>query len=87
MRERKRQREGKRDRDRQTDRGRAYLVTLQIQNTQKIKRTLFNWTKRANFLGNPLFQATYNIKTEKQTINSTCASWIWEAGGRKRARD
>ena len=30
-----------------------------------------NRTKRANFLGTPLFKATYNIKTEKQTINST----------------
>ena len=30
-----------------------------------------NRTKRANFRGCPLCQATYNIKTEKQTINST----------------
>ena len=30
-----------------------------------------NRTKRAKFRGSPLFQATYNIKTEKQTINST----------------
>ena len=31
-----------------------------------------NRTKRANFRGNPLFQATYNNnKTEKQTMNST----------------
>ena len=29
-----------------------------------------NRTKRANFRGSPLFQARYNIKTEKQTINS-----------------
>ena len=29
-----------------------------------------NRTKWANFQGSPLFQATYNIKTEKQTINS-----------------
>ena len=31
----------------------------------------FNWrngTKRANFRGSPLFQATHNIKTEKQTF-------------------
>ena len=27
-----------------------------------------NRTKHANFLGSPLFQALYNIKTEKQTI-------------------
>ena len=33
-----------------------------------------NRTKRANFRGSPLFQATNNIKTEKQTINSTCVS-------------
>ena len=43
-------------------------VTQHIQNTQEIKRTLFNWTKRAKFRGSPLFQATHNIKTEKQTI-------------------
>ena len=29
-----------------------------------------NRTKRAHFRGSPLFQATNNIKTEKQTINS-----------------
>ena len=28
-------------------------------------------TKSAHFRGSPLFQATYNIKTETQTINST----------------
>ena len=28
-----------------------------------------NRTKRANFRGSPLFQATYDMKTEKQTIN------------------
>ena len=32
---------------------------------------LFNWTKHAKFLGSPLFQATYNIKAEKQIITST----------------
>ena len=31
---------------------------------------LFNWTKRANFRGSHLFQATHNIQTEEQTINS-----------------
>ena len=30
-----------------------------------------NRTKRANFRGSHLFQATYDIKTEEQTINST----------------
>ena len=30
-----------------------------------------NRTKRANFRGSPLFQSTYNNKTEKQTISST----------------
>ena len=30
-----------------------------------------NRTKRANFRGSPLFQATYNVKTAKQTINPT----------------
>ena len=30
-----------------------------------------NRTERAHFRGSPLFQATYTIKTEKQTINST----------------
>ena len=51
-----------------------------------------NRTKRANFRGSPLFQATYNIKTDrkkKQTINSICLVSVRcsEAGGRKRARD
>ena len=31
----------------------------------------WNRTKRAKFRGSPLFQATYNIKTEKQTIDTT----------------
>ena len=46
-------------------------------------------TKRANFRGSPLFQATYNIKTEKQTINSTYLVSVRcsEAGGGKKARD
>ena len=30
-----------------------------------------NGTKRANFRGSALFQATYDVKTEKQTIDST----------------
>ena len=48
-----------------------------------------NRTKRANFRGSPLFQATYNVKTEKQTNNLTyLASVRWsEGGGRKRPRD
>ena len=48
-----------------------------------------NRTKRAHFRGSPLFQATYNIKTEKQNnlFNLSCVRWLWEAGGRKRARD
>ena len=37
------------------------------------ERFLFerNRTKRVHFRGSPLFQATYNIKTEKQTMNLT----------------
>ena len=35
-----------------------------------------NRTKRANVWGSPLFQATYNNKTEKQTINSTYSSSV-----------
>ena len=54
-----------------------------LQNTQEIKRTLFlirrNRRKRVIFRGNPLFQAAYNIKTEKQTINWTyLVSFRWE---------
>ena len=37
---------------------------------KRLKRTFFNWTKQANFQGSPLFQAAYNIKTEKQTSYS-----------------
>ena len=46
-----------------------------------------NGTKRSNFRGSPLFQATYKRKTEKQTINSTYLVSVRcsEAGGRKRA--
>ena len=54
--------------------GSGQLLFLQIQNTQEIKRTLFNWTKQdkmCKFLRCPLFQATYNTKTEKQSMNST----------------
>ena len=29
-----------------------------------------NWTKRASIRGSPLFQAMYNIKTEKRAITS-----------------
>ena len=43
--------------------------------TRKRLKELFpigwNRTKRENFRWSPLFQTTYNIKTEKQTINST----------------
>ena len=52
-----------------------------VQNTQEIKRTLFNWMKQdkmCKFLrkssfssylqqGSPLFQAMYNIKTNNST--------------------
>ena len=40
-----------------------------------------NGTKRAHFRGSPLIQATYNIKTEKQTINLTYLVSVrcWEA--------
>ena len=60
-----------------------------IHNTQEIKRTFLigrNRTKRAHFRGSPLFQAMYNIKTEKQTINSTYLSSVrcFEAAERKR---
>ena len=42
-----------------------------------------NRTKRANFRGSPLSQATHNIKTEKQTINWTYPVSVRcsEAGG------
>ena len=44
----------------------------EVQNTQEIKRTLLligqNRTKRVNFRGSPLFQATYNIKTENKQL-------------------
>ena len=41
------------------------------------------------YRGSSLFQATYNIKTAKQIINSTYLVSVRcsEAGGRKRARD
>ena len=45
---------------------------------KRLKRTLWgggggqNRAKRANFWGSSLFRATYNVKTEKQTIDSLC---------------
>ena len=60
-------------------------------NTQEIKDNAFligqNRTKRAHFRGSPLFQTTYNIKTEKQTTNSlglcqVLGSWWKEKGMR-----
>ena len=59
-----------------------------IQNTQEIKRMLFIWTKQdkmPNFWESPLFQATYNIKTEKQLIqlilcHLDVGSWWREKG-------
>ena len=42
----------------------------QIQNTQERFSIGPNKTKRAYFRGSPLYQATYNMKTEKQTIDS-----------------
>ena len=74
----------------------AYLTLVRFDNVFRSKthkkleeRFLIgrNWTKRANFRGSPLVQATHHTKTEKQTINSTCVSWIWEAGRKERARD
>ena len=49
-------------------------VLKTIQNTQEIKKRFLigrNRTKRAHFRGSPLFQGTYNIRTEKQTIQLT----------------
>ena len=65
----------------------------QQQHTHTHTKTRFfigrNRTKCANFRGSPLSKTTYNMKTEKQTIHSTylVSSWMWKAGGRKRARD
>ena len=36
-------------------------------------------TKRANFRGSPLFQATYNVKTNNY-FSLSCVHWMWEAG-------
>ena len=59
-----------------TDVSSVYRRALNFQNTQKIKKkkkkrflTERNRKKRAKFRGSRLFQATYNIKTEKQTNN------------------
>ena len=46
-----------------------------------------NRTKRANFRGNPLFQATDNNTTENSSTNLSLSVRRQEAGGRKRARD
>ena len=46
---------------------------------KRLKRMLFNWTEHAIFRGSPLFQATYDIKTEKQT-NKSLSSCQLDAG-------
>ena len=46
-----------------------------------------NRPKRANFRGSPLFQATGNIKTEKQTINQLIVCQLYVGGWRKASLD
>ena len=61
-------------------------ILKKIQTHKRLKERFLigqNRTKHANFQGSPLFQAMCNIKT----INSTCVSWMREAGKRKMARD
>ena len=49
-----------------------------------------NGTKRANFRGSPLFQATYNKNNNNKNrktsnwFNLSRVSWMWKADGRKR---
>ena len=68
------------------------LRWLLIQNTQEIKRTLFNWTKQdktCKFSRKSSFSSYVQHKNRKinNIFNLSCVSWMWEAGGRKRARD
>ena len=62
--------------------------------THKRLKQLFligrNRTECAIFWGSSLFQAMYHTekkKKKRKRNNSTCVSWMWEAGERKRARD
>ena len=53
----------------------AIVLKKRFKTLKILKERFFigrNRTKRAHFRGSPLFQATYNRKTEKQTINTTC---------------
>ena len=64
----------------------ASLELFLLQNTQEIKRTFFNWTKQdktGKFSRRPVFQATYNIKAEKQTIDSIFLCQLDVVGWRK----
>ena len=63
----------------------------EVPDIQKIKRT--NRTKRAHFRGRPLFQATYNIKTEKKQrliqvilCQADAGGWRKEKGTRRYKR-
>ena len=65
----------------------AITIAL-IQNTQEIKRTLFNWTKQDKiwtFSRKSSFSSY--VQQKNKQFNLSCASWMWEAGRRKRARD
>ena len=58
-----------------------------IQNTQEIKRMLFNWTKQDNtrkFWRKSSFSSYVQHKNRKTNnyFNLTCISWLWEAGRR-----
>ena len=61
------------------------------QNTQEIKRTLFNWTKldkTCTFSRKSSFSSYVQHKNWKTNneFNLSCVSWMWKAGRRKRAR-
>ena len=63
-----------------------------IQNTQEIKRTLFNWMqqdKTCKFLRKSSFSSYKRHKNRKANneFNLSCVSWLWEAGRRKRAQN
>ena len=68
------------------------MLWAQIQNTREIKRTHFNRTKQdktCKFSRKSSFSSYVQHKNRKTNneFNLSCVSWIWEAGGRERARD
>ena len=82
------------DNESSTSKCTARLTSIEVlfQNTQEIKKTLFNWMKQDKTCKSSRkssFSSYVQHKHRKTNneFNLSSVSWMWEAGGRKRARD